>query len=243
MKTRFHLRASDHLGTSDGKRFFNEKHFAESAPRYDLATRVLSFGRDSCWKRSLIEGLPDLSKPVCVDVACGTGDVTFLLAEKYPDGECIGSDLTQEMIDIASERSADPAVRFICGDMGELPLEDASVDILTGSYAIRNAPDLDVALAEFRRVVKPGGTVAFLDFSKAKGHFGQAIQSGMLGFWGGLWGLILHGNPEVHGYIAKSLRTFPNPSALEQAFVGAGFAIEGDRSFLGGMMNLYFLKA
>ena len=243
MKPRFHLRASDYLGTSDGKRFFNEKHFSESAPRYDFATQVLSFGRDSGWKRSLIEGLPDRSKPVCVDVACGTGDVTFLLAEKYPEGVCIGADLSQEMIDIATERSADPAVRFICGDMGQLPFDDASVDILTGSYAIRNAPDLDVALAEFRRVVKPGGTLAFLDFSKAESRFGQAVQSSMLGIWGGVWGLILHGNPEIQGYIAKSLRTFPNPSALERAFAEAGFTIDRDESFLGGMMKLYFLNA
>lgn len=243
MKPRFQLRASDHLGTSDGKRFFNEKHFAESAPRYDFATRVLSFGQDANWKRALVAGLPDQSKPVCVDVACGTGDITFLLAEKYPDGECIGSDLTQEMIDIATERSTNPAVRFSCGDMQQLPFEDDSVDILTGGYAIRNAPDLRVALAEFRRVVKPGGTVAFLDFSRAEGRFGQTMQSWMLGFWGGIWGLILHGNPEVHGYIAKSLRTFPSPSALEQAFAEAGFEVDRGQTFLGGMMKAYFLKA
>lgn len=243
MKTRFDLRARDHLGTSEGKRVFNEKHFAESAGRYDFATRALSLGQDASWKRALVAGLPDRESPVCLDIACGTGDVAFLLADRYGKGEFIGIDLTREMIDIARERNSHPSIRFECGDMSRLPLEDDSVDILTGSYAIRNAPDLSTTLEEFRRVVRPGGTLAFLDFSKATGALGAAFQYRLLQFWGGLWGLLLHGNPEIHGYISKSLRTFPEPPALEQHFREAGFEIDRSTSFFGGMMKLYFLTA
>ncbi len=243
MKSRFNLRANDHLGTSEGKRLFNEKHFAESASRYDFATRALSFGQDAGWKKALVAALPDEHAPVCVDIACGTGDVTFLLADRYGEGVFIGIDLTQEMIDIANQRNQSDFVRFECADMCRLPLEDNAVDILTGSYAIRNAPDLAEALAEFRRVVKPGGTLAFLDFSKEETPLKQAFQYRLLRFWGGLWGLLLHGNIEVHGYISKSLQSFPEPTALEEAFRFAGFQVGESRKLFGGMMRLYVLRA
>lgn len=244
MKTeKFSLRAQDHLGTSEGKKRFNEKHFAESAPRYDIATRALSLGQDSAWKRKLVASLPDITAPVCVDVACGTGDVTFLLAERYGDGEFIGVDLTQEMIHLANQRNTLSTVRFECGDMSHLAMPDDSVDILTGSYAIRNAPDLREALTEFRRVLKPGGTLAVLDFSKPDSAFFQGVQFQLLRFWGGLWGLLLHGNPEVHGYISKSLRNYPDAKNLEATFLACGFQIQSAQKHFGGMMVQYLLTA
>ena len=237
----FHLNAKDTLDSSEGKRLYNEKHFAESAPRYDIATRGLSFGRDASWKRHLIEGLPAMDRPVCVDVACGTGDVTFLLAGKYQDGEILGVDLTAEMINIARQRNQNPNVRFAVRDMSRLALPDHSVDILTGSYAIRNAPDLEEVIREFRRVMKPGGHLAFLDFSKPKGRLAKKIQYLMLKIWGSFWGLVLHGNPEVHGYISSSIRDFPDHEQLQILFKRCGFGIEKSRPFLMGMMRLYFL--
>jgi demethylmenaquinone methyltransferase/2-methoxy-6-polyprenyl-1,4-benzoquinol methylase len=243
MKTeKFTLRAHDFLGTSEGKRHFNEKHFAESAPRYDLATRLLSVGQDMGWKRKLVASLPNVSEPVCVDVACGTGDVTLLLADRFGKGEFTGVDLTREMVDLANQRNQNSDVRFVCGDMGCLGMADESVDILTGSYAIRNAPVLKEALAEFHRVLKPGGTLALLDFSKPRSGFFQGVQYQLLKFWGGLWGLLLHGNPEVHGYIAKSLRGFPDSESLERIFVECGFELGEAKAHFGGMMMQYILK-
>jgi demethylmenaquinone methyltransferase/2-methoxy-6-polyprenyl-1,4-benzoquinol methylase len=240
---KFTLRARDCLGSSNGKKHFNEKHFAESAPRYDFATRALSFGQDASWKRQLVASLPDVPDPVCLDVACGTGDVTFLLADRYGEGEFIGVDLTREMIDIANHRNRHSKVRFVCGEMSCLEVEDGSVDLITGSYAIRNAPDLREALAEFRRVLKPGGTLALLDFSKPRSRFLQLVQFQLLRFWGGLWGLLLHGNPEVHGYISSSLQSFPDSEALAAIFGQSGFHADGIRKHFGGMMMQYVLTA
>ncbi len=238
---KFTLRARDYLGTSDGKKHFNEKHFAESAPRYDFATRALSLCQDASWKRQLIEALPDTKTPVCVDVACGTGDVTFLLAERYGDGEFIGVDLTREMIALANQRNRNGKVRFECGEMSRLRMEDRSVDVITGSYAIRNAPDLDEALAEFHRVLKPGGTLAILDFCKPNSSFFQGMQFHLLRLWGGLWGLLLHGNPEVHGYISKSLRGFPDGKSLEGIFDRSGFQVVESKKHFGGMTMRHVL--
>ena len=235
------IKAKDHLLSSEGKRNFNEKHFAEAAGRYDLATKMLSFGQDASWKYCLIRGLPDQANPFCLDLACGTGDITFLLAKKYPDGEILGVDLTREMIQISTDRNSHSHVKFSVQDMGNLNLADETVDILTGSYAIRNAPDLDGTLMEFSRVLKPGGHVAFLDFSKPVSKPAQTLQYIMLRIWGGLIGLILHQNTEVHGYIAESLRTFPNREELKDKFSAHGFEIEKSTTRLFGLMALHFL--
>jgi demethylmenaquinone methyltransferase/2-methoxy-6-polyprenyl-1,4-benzoquinol methylase len=241
MKDRMTLCAEDHLGTSDGKRQFNAVHFAESAPRYDVATRGLSLGQDGSWKRALIAGLPEMRAPVCLDVACGTGDVAQLLASRYPDGEIHGLDLTPAMIEIAHRRDESGRIHFAVGDMGRLDFADASADLITGSYAIRNAPDLDSTLAEFARVLRPGGCAAFLDFSKPAGCFRQAIQSHLLRLWGGFWGLVLHGNPRIHGYISSSLRDFPDEEEILRVFARHHLHAGMSRPLFFGMMRLHFL--
>lgn len=79
MKERFDLKIRDHLLVPERKKLYNERHFSEAAPRYDFATRAMSLGRDAAWKRCLVGALPAWPSPSCADLACGTGDVTFLL--------------------------------------------------------------------------------------------------------------------------------------------------------------------
>ena len=243
MGKKFDLKASEHLGSSESKKNFNEEHFAESARHYDFVARVLSFGQDYSWKRHLVDGLAPMKAPTVVDIACGTGDITFLLAEKYSDGEILGADLTQEMLDLAESRNINSHVSFSKQDMNHLELADNSVDILTGGYAIRNAPNLGQTLEEFRRVLKPGGQMAFLDFSKPVAKLLQFIQFWALKIWGSLWGLLLHGNPQVHGYISESLLAYPDSEKLEKLFLDHGFKIENSKGFLSGMTRVYFLKS
>ncbi len=157
MTPRFTLRIGDHLETPDKKRLYNRCVFTEIAPRYDFITRALSFGRDPAWKRDLVASLPPGDAPVCVDLACGTGDIAFLLARKYPRGSVTGVDLTPAMLDLAGKRNHFSNVRFVNQDMVRLDLADASVDIVTGGYALRNAPDLTSAVAEIRRIMKNSG--------------------------------------------------------------------------------------
>lgn len=242
MKSRMTLRAEDHLVTSEGKRHFNAEHFAESAPRYDLATRGLSLGQDASWKRALVATLPDLSAPACLDLACGTGDVALRLAERFPDGAIHGLDLTPGMIEIARRRDRSGRVSFAVGDMSRLDFPDASLDVVTGSYAIRNAPDLGGTLDEIARVLRPGGWAVFLDFSKPPGKAAQAVQYHLLRFWGGFWGLVLHGNPRIHGYISSSLRDYPDEVSLGGVLARHGFEDQASRPLFFGMMRLHVLR-
>jgi demethylmenaquinone methyltransferase/2-methoxy-6-polyprenyl-1,4-benzoquinol methylase len=225
------------LNDPKAKRAFNRLHFAEAAHRYDLATRILSFGGDARWKKAMINDLP--RRETYLDLACGTGDVCFLIAERNPSADIEGLDLTRAMLDVADASNVfGERIQFICGDMGTLPQADESVDVVTGSYALRNAPDLKQAILETHRVLKPGGTAAFLDFSKPPSISVQKVQYGILRFWGGLWGLLLHGNSAVHGYIAESLKLYPTRNEVDALFADAGFSKESSRLFLGGMTSL-----
>ena len=242
MNGRFRLKAREGLDVPERKRAYNERHFAEAASRYDLATRMMSLGRDAAWKRALVATLPDVPSPVCVDLACGTGDVAFLLSERYPGGVVTGLDLSTPMLSIARERNRFANVRFERGDLCDLPFPDGSADVVTGSYALRNAPDLRTAVAEVRRVLSPRGVAAFLDFSNPDRSSLRYPQYLLLRSWCGLWGFLLHGTPEIHGYVAESLRAFPDRNRLREIFRENRFEVSAERRFFLGITGLVLLR-
>lgn len=202
------------LAAPERTRRLNRDLFTLIAPQYDHATRYLSLGRDACWKDRLVASLPERTVPVCLDLACGTGDLTRRLAMKYPDGTVLGLDLTEAMLDQARQFEHLPHVRYVVGDMGHTGLPDGSVDIVTGSYALRNAGDLPEALREIHRILKPGGMAVFLDFSKPAHPWLQGISHAVLTLWGSAWGWLLHRDPRVYAYIADSLARYPDRRQL-----------------------------
>ena len=239
--SRFLQKSRDWLDVPARKRAFNAAHFAAAAARYDMATIAMSFGRDRSWKRQLVAELPSLPHPCCLDLACGTGDLSRLLADRYPHGRIIGLDLTREMLALAAARGGPTRLGYLQGDMHALPLASASCDLVTGGYALRNAPDLDCALAEVARVLRPGGQAAFLDFAKAGTPAGQQRQYRLLRCWCGLWGRLLSGSWEVHGYIAESLRNFPGEAELDRLLRDHGLVLQARHRLLGGMLQRLLL--
>lgn len=242
MTGRFILKIGDHLENAETKRYYTERNFSEVAPRYDFITRVLSFGRDAAWKRALISLLPSHESPVCVDLACGTGDIAFLLAGKYPRGLIAGVDITEPMLDIARHRNTHPNVSFVHQDMGSLETASESVDIVTGGYALRNAADLGTVIDEISRILKPSGVAAFLDFSKPGANIPQKVEYWVLRTWTGLWGVLLHRNHEVYSYIAESLQRFPDRRQLRNILRGKGFSVIESRLFFGGVTELLLIQ-
>lgn len=241
-RSKFTLKIKDYIHTPLRKREYNEQHFSEAASRYDFATRAMSLGRDAAWKRQLVDALPQLKAPVCVDLACGTGDITLLLSWKYPAGRIIGIDLTEPMLELARKRCNSAHIEFVRKDMAATDLPKESADIVTGSYAIRNAAELSQAFKEIHRILKPGGFVALLDFSKPPVLWFQRLQYLILKYWCGLWGLLLHGNPEVHSYISASLRTFPDRVQLRTLISDNGFSINHSRQFYFGTLELLVMQ-
>jgi len=240
--SKFALKIKDYIHSPERKREYNEQHFSEAASRYDFATRAMSLGRDAAWKRLLVAALPQLSAPVCVDLACGTGDIAFLLAEKYPAGRIVGIDLTEPMLALARQRSNSINIEFVRQDMGATDFTDESADIVTGGYAVRNAAELSQAFLEIHRILKPGGFVVLLDFSKPPNLWFQRLQYLVLKYWCGLWGLLLHGNPEVHSYISASLKTFPDRKQLRELIAETGFIVGHSQQFYFGTLELLVLQ-
>ena len=134
-------------------------------------------------------------------------------------------DLTEEMLVLARQANTHAQVHFEKGDMGQLQKTDGDFDIVTGGYALRNAPDLRGTIAEIHRVLKPGGVAAFLDFSKPEGRRAQRIEYAILKGWTGMWGWIFHRNHEVYSYIAESLSLYPDRKQLQAMFTAQGFSI------------------
>ena len=237
------------LSAPESKLDYTRKVFSVVAVRYDVITRLLSFGRDRRWKQILMSRLPRDSAPgrtgtplTCLDLACGTGDISRLLARRYPRGAVDAVDLNPEMLRRAEARTNAVNIRFHQANMNELPFADDSYDIVTGGYALRNSPHLLATFREIHRVLKPGGAAAFLEFSTSPVARLRAQQLRLLGAWGGLWGWIFHRNPEVYSYIAKSLSYYPDFVALPRMMEEAGFRRVRQKKLLLGMLALTFAR-
>ena len=219
------LRIGNRLDDPDSKRELNKRLFTKIAAEYRWMPAALSLGRDGAWKRHLVRTLPNLPKPFCVDLACGDGDLTRRLARRFPGGAVLGLDLTPAMLSRARRFTTQPNVRYAEADMAATGLASESADVVTGGYALRNAPDLDETIAEIARILRPGGWAGFLEFMRWSGRIGGAFEIGMLKAWGSLWGILLHGNPAVYGYIAESLRRFPTREELVARFAHRGLRL------------------
>ncbi len=215
--SRFRLKSRDYIGDPKGKLHYNRQLFSAIASEYSRMSGVLSFGRDIPWKRRLVERLPELRRPRCLDLACGNGDFTALVLNRYTDAEVTALDLTSPMLEIARERFAeDERVSYVEADMNASQLPDEGYDLITVGYGLRNAPQIERALKEISRLLRPEGVLAVLDFSRW--NRGDFIELKLLRFWCGLWGLIRSGNADTYGYIADSLARYPARDALHRMF-------------------------
>lgn len=149
--------------------------FAAIARSYDLNNRLHSFGRDQSWRRRAVRLCEIRPSDHVLDVACGTGDLTEAFARARP-ASVTGLDFTQEMLEIAhvkaqrrlANRPGIPMPRYVQGDAMDLPLPDASVDVVSIAFGIRNVAEPERALREFRRVLRPGGRLVVLEFSRPR---------------------------------------------------------------------------
>jgi ubiquinone/menaquinone biosynthesis methyltransferase len=210
--------------------------FATIADRYDLITRVLSYGQDRRWKARLIREARVASSDVVLDLACGTGDIA-LLAKAAGARRVVGLDLTHRMLVLARNKGGD--VPYVAGDMGALPIAASSVNVVTTGYGLRNVPDLDTAIGELARVVKPGGRVLSLDFNRPES---AVIRWGYLAYLsavGSALGLALHGDPDTYRYIPASIRRYPGAAGVADRLRAHGFTEVRIIPLLGGLMTLH----
>lgn len=226
--------------TPAAKRRYVGRLFATIAGRYDLITRLLSFGRDQHWKARLIETVGLQQGAQVLDLACGTGDLAFRAAA---DGaRVVGLDLTAPMIDLARRKSGARRIGWLVGDMGALPVATEAFDVVTTGYGLRNVPDLPQALAEIHRVLRPGGQLASLDFDRPESRPLRAVYLAYLTLVGSALGWVLHREPDTYRYIPASIRRYPGARGVVGMLEAAGFRDVAHIRLLGGLMAIHVAR-
>ncbi len=203
--------------------------FGAIAHRYDLNNRLHSFGRDQAWRRRAVQ-LCDV-KPTdrVLDAACGTGDLAEAFAEAGAARVC-GVDFTAQMLDIARLKAARrrPAIRrrlsYRLCDVMALPFDDASFDIVSIAFGIRNVTDAGRALRELGRVLCPGGRIVVLEFSRPANRLLRALNTVYCEHVMPVTATLLAGDRSgAYRYLPRSVSTFADREGLAALMEDAGF--------------------
>ncbi len=204
--------------------------FGAIAPRYDLNNRVHSLWRDQAWRRAAVRFALVQSGDRVLDMACGTGDLTHLFARSSA-AEVIGADFTPAMLELASKKRArlpDPVaskVSYQAADAMDLPFEDASFDVVSIAFGIRNVQEPANALAEFARVLKPAGRLIVLEFTVpgfAPVRWFNRVYSGWIMPRTATW--ISGDKSGAYKYLPKSVETFQDTTQMVREIERAGFS-------------------
>lgn len=236
-----HLDLREHITSKTKKQPYVNRMFSIIAKRYDFITAFLSYGMDKGWKRKLVKMAELEGNEMVLDLACGTGDITFALGNELNKGRAVGLDITQEMLVIAERKrlaAKIDKVYFERSDIMRLPFPDESFDRVTGGYALRNVPDIPGALTEIFRVLKPGGKLLSLDFGKPKLGIYRWTYLQYLTVTGSLLGLVLHGDADTYRYIPESLKLYPGQYEVKNLMKQAGLIDTGHIDFMGGIMAI-----
>lgn len=206
--------------------------FDRIAPAYDTMNRVMTAGLDRRW-RDLAAIAAVRPGDRVLDACCGTGDLA--LAARRAGGTVTGLDFSERMLERA--RRKDGSVRWVRGDLLELPFEDAAFESATVGFGVRNVADLGAALAELRRVLVPGGRLAVLEITQPRGPLAPFFR---LWFDGvvPLLGRVLPGG-SAYTYLPASVRRFPGPDELLSELARAGFGEARYRLLGGGIVALH----
>ena len=217
--------------------------FATIAARYDLLNHLLSGNVDRRWRRlvakTLSATLADRDAQV-LDVACGTGDLSITLFESGK-AQVVGIDFCRPMLDIAAAKASKSGLSlpFVEGDALDLPFADRSFEAATIAFGLRNLASVETGFKELLRVLKPGGKVAVLEFSKPttpvlrslfRIYFTKALP---------LLGGFISGSKSAYQYLPDSVSKFPDQMQLSSVMSQAGFEDVSFRNLTGGIAALH----
>lgn len=242
MKTAFGFRRV----AEEEKQGLVSRVFDSVASRYDLMNDLMSGGLHRVWKASMVTALTlaQNERPYrLIDVAGGTGDIAFRALERGGPGlEVSVVDINPNMLEVGRQRAQRRGldrVTFLEGDAQALPFADMSFDGYTIAFGIRNVPDIEKALAEAFRVLKPGGRFCCLEFSQVD----MPLLDRLYEFYSfkviPQIGARVAGDREAYQYLVESIRTFPDQAGLAELVRAAGFAHVKWQNFTGGIAALH----
>jgi demethylmenaquinone methyltransferase / 2-methoxy-6-polyprenyl-1,4-benzoquinol methylase len=211
--------------------------FDRIAPVYDAMNRVMTAGLDRRWRR---ETAAAVVRPgdAALDACCGTGDLAVACARA--GARVTGLDFSARMLERARRKA--PELEWVRGDLLELPFADASFDAATVGFGVRNVESLDRALAELRRVLRPGGRLAILEITTPRGPLRPFYRLWFDRLVPLLVGRLLRGGP-AYTYLPASVRRFPGPEELAELLRASGFERVSFRRLAGGIVALHLGEA
>ena len=218
--------------------------FAAIARRYDVINDLQSLGMHRGWKRRLVRLARPQPGARALDLCCGTGDVAFALAKEGV--KVVGLDFSAPMLAVAQDRGARRSVparpaanpQFVRGDAMNIPFPDASFDIVTIAYGLRNLAKLEQGLREMWRVAKPGGRLLALDFGKPDHALWRSLYFGYLKAFVPLFGKMFCGDAQTHAYILESLKHYPAQQGVAAKMRELNCANVHVVNLLGGVMSI-----
>ncbi|MCC7320149.1 MAG: bifunctional demethylmenaquinone methyltransferase/2-methoxy-6-polyprenyl-1,4-benzoquinol methylase UbiE [Rubellimicrobium sp.] len=217
--------------------------FTSVASRYDLMNDVMSAGIHRLWKDAMMDWLAPRPGQRLLDVAGGTGDISFRFLRRAGTGHATVLDLTEPML-VEGRKRAEAArlsdsLDWVVGDAMALPFADSSFDVYTISFGIRNVTRPEVALQEAFRVLRPGGRLMVLEFSKVPNPALRRLYDLYSFHVIPRMGAAIAGDRDSYQYLVESIRRFPDQETFLSMIRAAGFANAGYRNLTMGVACLH----
>ncbi len=209
--------------------------FARIADRYVITNHILSGGADIWWRRVVTSRIKKWKPRRLLDVASGTGDLALEIQDACPECEVTASDFCEEMLAHATSRGV---ARTVVADALNLPFPNDGFDVVTVAFGLRNMADYPAALREMRRVLKPGGRLVILDFSKPGGILRKPYHVYLHHVLPRLAGMVT-GEKDTYEYLGASIEDFPAGKAMTALLEDAGFIETDFQPLTFGVVTLY----
>jgi demethylmenaquinone methyltransferase / 2-methoxy-6-polyprenyl-1,4-benzoquinol methylase len=212
--------------------------FAGVAPRYDLANQVLSLGLDRSWRKFVCQKAAAWKPARILDLATGSGVLAQELARTNPGSLVVAADFCVPMLKVAQKRKIE---HLVVADGLALPFADASFDVITVAFGLRNMALLECALSEMARTIRSGGHIIILDFSLPSGALLPAYRFYLHFVLPRLAGW-LTGEPAAYRYLGESIESFPRGEAMTALIEQTGFVNAVAKPLSGGIVSAYLAK-
>lgn len=220
------------------KRMFNK-----IAPFYDFLNHFLSLGIDNRWRKKAIRKLESLQPDTILDIATGTGDLAIMANKMLSPSKIIGLDLSEEMLTVGRKKMVkkelDQKIEMVQGDSENLPFEDESFDAVIVAFGVRNFQNLQKGLNEMQRVLKKGGKMVILEFTKPRNLLFKTSFNLYFKYILPLIGRITSKDPKAYRYLYESVQAFPDYDKLVAYMENAGLKNNSWDSLSFGICAIY----
>ncbi|MDX2049397.1 MAG: bifunctional demethylmenaquinone methyltransferase/2-methoxy-6-polyprenyl-1,4-benzoquinol methylase UbiE [Chitinophagaceae bacterium] len=217
--------------------------FDRIAFRYDFLNRFLSAGIDISWRKKTLLQLRDIQPKTILDVATGTADVAIMAAKLLKPEKIIGIDISDKMLELGKEKllktGLNAVIELQSGDSEAINFPDRSFDAVTVAFGVRNFEHLEKGLSEIYRVLKPGGKLAVLEFSKPKTKGIQQLYNLYMGMVAPEVGRWLSKNKDAYQYLNNSVQQFPEGNEFSDILKSTGFSDTSCKRLSFGICSIY----